>query len=162
MFQLPFDQTKPWMARVSLDNAWLSGFIDAEGCFYAQCRDQIGRKTFLDQKMTLTQKDVLGGEALIFQKILLLFQSNAKVSTFKNKNIDSIYIRIEFGSLKSHELISNYLFKYRLRTVKYISFHRWWRVYLYRVEGWHLSEKSIKKMRRLVKAINVHRKESYL
>jgi LAGLIDADG endonuclease len=162
MFQLPFDPSKPWMAKISFDNAWLSGFIDAEGCFSARCRDQVGRKIFLDQKMSLTQKDVLEGERLVFQKILGLFESNARVSTFKNRDSISNFIRIELGSLKSHQLISNYLFKYKLRTVKHISFHRWWRVYLYRVEGWHPSEKSIKKIRRLVKAINVHRKQSYI
>jgi hypothetical protein len=169
MFQLPFVKKKPWTATVALDNAWLSGFIDAEGCFYAYCRNRNSnneikkRNLSLEQTMTLTQRN-LGGEKFIFETILLLFQSNGKVHIAQKPpkyESTSIYVTIRLNSLKSQHLIVNYLFKYKLRTIKYISFHRWWRVYLYRTKGIHQSEKSFKKIRRLVKAINVHTKKSY-
>ena len=170
MFQPPFNKNKPWVAKVAFDNAWLSGFIDAEGCFYAYCRDRnFDEITFkpmmsLEQTMTLTQKDIDRGEALVFETILLLFESNGKVHRAKKPpdfNSESIYVTIRLNSLKSQHLIVNYLLKHKLRTIKYLSFHRWWRIYLYRIDGWHNSEKSIKKIRRLVKAINVHTKKSY-
>lgn len=170
LFQSPFDKNKPWAAKVSLDNAWLSGFIDAEGCFYAYCRDKmtktipLKKSMSLEQTMTLTQKDILGGEEFVFATISILFQSAGKVYISKKPprfQSKSIYVTIRLNSVKSQQFIVDYLFKYKLRTIKYISFHRWWRVYLYRINGWHNSEKSIKKIRRLVKAINVHSQQSY-
>ena len=35
MIKLPFNKNKPYFSSINLNNAWLSGFIDAEACFYA-------------------------------------------------------------------------------------------------------------------------------
>nr|YP_009367584.1 putative LAGLIDADG homing endonuclease [Pseudocharacium americanum]YP_009367673.1 putative LAGLIDADG homing endonuclease [Ignatius tetrasporus]ARK14624.1 putative LAGLIDADG homing endonuclease [Pseudocharacium americanum]ARK14719.1 putative LAGLIDADG homing endonuclease [Ignatius tetrasporus] len=216
MFQYPFDRNQPWTAKVSLNNGWLSGFIDAEGCFYASFQhsfNKINSSYKLKQKMTLTQRDINGGEEAIFQQILYLLETpQKKIARFHKsedcatrnppnhkipfsqsisiaqsaippiESIDSlerpsitpksitpseklpikqnsIYIRIEIWCLKSQEIVINYLLKYKLRTQKYIAFRRWWRVYLRRKEGIHLSEKGIQRLWRLVKSINIHTKQ---
>lgn len=48
---------KPWTSKVSLQNGWLSGFLDAEGCFYAHYKLSKRPSYFgglLSLKITLT------------------------------------------------------------------------------------------------------------
>nr|YP_009367504.1 putative LAGLIDADG homing endonuclease [Pseudoneochloris marina]ARK14542.1 putative LAGLIDADG homing endonuclease [Pseudoneochloris marina] len=49
MFKPPFDKTKPWSSKICLTNAWLSGFIDAEGCFSVSVHLPVSLKTQIDQ-----------------------------------------------------------------------------------------------------------------
>ena len=192
MFQAPFDKNKPWSSDVSLNNAWLSGFIDAEGCFYV---DFYGLATFqkikfshlplskkqwseqnyqmfnilsqnkcqLRQKMTLTQY-ATDQTTVVFEKILFLFKGTS-LYLFENKTIkkasEAHYVRVEFSALSSQKIIIEYLVKYPLQTIKYISFRRWERLYLRRKQKIHLSPEGTKRLYRLAKAINVHSKEVY-
>lgn len=182
---------KACFSSVDLNNAWLSGFIDAEGCFYASCclppalKTQIFQlppmkkhwspehyrlfeeisqsKIQLKQKFTLTQLSTHQNNA-IFQTILLLFKGTT-LYLFKNQSVKKLssnqYVRIELSSLVSHGVIIDYLGKYPLKTLKHVSFTRWKRVYLRRKDGVHLTAKGSKRLYRLVKAINVHCKELY-
>lgn len=191
MFKFPFDKNKIWSSNISLTNGWLSGFIDAEGCFYASfsippvLKKKIGKlpimkkqwckkhyemfmqisqyKCNLKQKITLTQIST-DETNLIFKKILFLFQGKS-FYIFQNnkskKSSNNYYVRIEFSSLSSQKIIINYLYNYPLQTIKSISFRRWMRVYLRRKEGIHLSPKGTKRLYRLVKAINTHSKKLY-
>nr|AOC61643.1 putative LAGLIDADG homing endonuclease [Gloeotilopsis planctonica] len=186
MFKPPFNKNKPWLAQLSLNNAWLSGFIDAEGCFYAnfqmsslvlkklnfQNQNSFNLNQFCElkphlwQKMTLTQC-TSPENLLVFKEILNLFKSSSSIHCFKNKlktneYSKNQYIRIEFKCLKSQDLIVNYLSKYKLKTIKYISYRRWWRIYLRRKTKLHLSPQGIKRLYRLVKAVNLHKKEVYI
>ena len=144
---------------VEKKNAWLTGFIDAEGCFYSQSKKRPGKFDSFTQKKTLTQQDFNGGEKAIFQAILFLFESQNKVyqftkpPSFKSK---SIYVRIEFTSIASEEQIIDYLLTYKLRTIKKISFYKWRKVYLHRTNSVCFSEKSLEKTRHLVKLMNIH------
>jgi hypothetical protein len=79
--------------EVSLKSAWLSGFIDAEGCFYACLSTPapgLRLPLIIHQKMHITQKAVYGEEKIL-EKIGLLFLSKAKVkrvlSSAKKKNV---------------------------------------------------------------------------
>lgn len=188
MFQFPFDKNKPRLSNIYLNDGWLSGFIDAEGCFYANfaiphiLKTEISKlpllkknwskqdyemflkiskyKFNLKQKMTLTQISTHKTNQL-FKKILFLFKGKS-FYIFKNNKIKKLsnnsYVRIEFHSLYSHELIINYLNNYPLKTIKHVSFKRWERVYFRRKEGIHLSPKGTKRLYRLVNAINSHSK----
>lgn len=178
---------QPTKAKISLENGWLSGFIDAEGCFYAnfakstpllyqpclQTKHFLNDKTFeiycqskpqLSQKMTLTQVYCPSTQS-IFIDIRNELLGTAQVCLFKNKNVTSKgpnqYVRIELGTLKSQHKIITYLTQYPLKTIKRVSFRRWWRVYLRRNKGEHLSPKGIKRLYRLVKSINQHESNVY-
>lgn len=191
MFQPPFDKMKPWYSNVDLNNAWLSGFIDAEGCFYANfslpidLKKQISQlpimkkkwskqhhemflklsqyKLRLTQKMTLTQISTEETNEL-FKKILLLFEGTS-FCVFQNKTMKKTtaksYVRIEFSSLSSLNMIVNYLDTYALQTIKNVAFKRWTRVYFRRKDKVHLSPKGTQRLYRLVKAINHHSKQLY-
>jgi LAGLIDADG endonuclease len=192
MFQAPFDKNKPWSSEVGLNNGWLSGFIDAEGCFYAYFKLTPVQKKRLDglpfskkkwsnqhhelfkdlarykvlqlnQKMSITQYSTNQTNDT-FERIALLFEGK-KPYVFKNntvqKSTNYSYVRIEFGRLSSQKRICDYLVHYPLQTMKHVSFRRWWRVYLRRKNGIHLTPKGTKRLYRLVKAINVHAKALY-
>lgn len=191
MFKSPFNKNKIWNSTISLKNGWLSGFIDAEGCFYANFsipqslkKDikklpkmkknwskedyemflEISKYKFkLKQKMSITQ--IVTPENLeLFKKILFLFNGKT-FYIFNNNKISKLsynnYVRIELHSLSSHQLIINYLTNYPLQTIKNVSFKRWERVYLRRKEGVHLSPKGTKRLYRLVNSINSHSKILY-
>jgi hypothetical protein len=157
---------KPWLGKVSLTNAWLSGFIDAEGCFYAHFGPPSKSSKVpysLKQKMTLTQKDFWGGEVSVFKQILNLVDSQTKISFFRNNKIsEHNFIHIDICSLHSQKHLIDYLFIYRLRTSKYIAFRRWWRIYLRRKDGVHLSEKGLARIWRLVQSVNNQTNHSLL
>ena len=156
----------------------MSGFLDGEGCFYANFSNskllqrlsknlnneslEYNRaiETFslskpkLNQKMTLTQA-CSGNSFKILDEVRCLCDGT-RIYRFKNKASEKTYVRVEFGSLKSQQIIINYLMKYKLRTVKHVSFKRWWRVFLYRKKKLHLNPINIKKLYRLVQSINIY------
>lgn len=137
---------------VSLDTGWLSGFIDAEGCFYAGFTTPALRYTVsyrLSQKMHITQRDE-AGEREVLGQIGLLLQSKATVRLVKPPDC----YRIEVCSVESHQLLIEYLKRFPLQA-KAVAFRQWWRVYLLRVEGRHLNETGIRRMRRLCSTISV-------
>ena len=151
--------------NVSLQNGWLSGFLEAEGCFYANFRAKWKsfstpaclQKTIqssewdFDQKFTMTQQD-LYGESLVLQEMTLLFQSHVKLHLVKKTNS----YRIEFSSLKAHAILVKYLTKFPLLGPKKIAFRRWWRIYLQRQKPKNqvLTLKQITKLKKLCSAIN--------
>lgn len=138
---------------VSLCTAWLSGFIDAEGCFYATFAMPSKRSLLsknLKQKIHITRKSIYKDEKILKQ-IGKLFFSKANVNPIsKNSNI----FRLEMSSLKTHQAIVKYLTKFKLKTNKRIAFLRWARVLIARTENEHLNPNRIEKLERLCKSIN--------
>ncbi len=115
------------------NNAWLSGFIDAEGCFNVvrlqDSRYSLGYRVRL--RFILDQKN----EIEIFKKLQTFLQSGVltkrktklKVSEenldFVAKNQETMF-RFTCTSVLSHEKLLNYLKKYPLHTIKKVSFLR--------------------------------------
>ena len=191
MFKQSFNKKISWSSNVDLNNAWLSGFIDAEGCFYAhfslpptikqkvnqlpkmkkkwlnehaQIFTELSQFKFrLSQKMTLTQCSAKQTNT-VFKQILFLFKGKSFYK-FQNSQVDKLshkeYVRIEFHSFISQELIVHYLTQYPLQTIKHVSFIRWKKVFSRRKEGVHLSPKGTKRLYRLVNAINHHSNSVY-
>lgn len=95
-------------AFFSLENAWLAGFIDAEGCFYARIRKNARNKTGYQvvRKFSIGQKGEL--EVLIAIKALLKNNSMVYKHPLKNEN----YYRIEVHSIVSTNILLNYLKKF--------------------------------------------------
>ena len=157
----------------SLITGWLSGFIEAEGCFHARFAAPSARSLLtkrLVQKLTITQQEICG-EIGVLKKILQLFESPTKVYLVKstpNKEFQSSIqrkestsmqsmkttYRIEINSLESHKKVVHYLKSFPLKGNKQVAFSRWWRVYLARLEGEHLDSARLRKLEDLCKSIN--------
>lgn len=151
-----------YLRKVSLQTAWLAGFIDAEGCFYAKFSKDTKKpnsKPVLKQKFHLTQKNQFN-EIKVLEQIKNLFESKANIRPIfssgkkKRKHNKTDFFRIEISSLHSHQLMIKYLQKFKLKSNKYICFHRWFRVVKARENNLHLSMLNIPKLERLCKAIN--------
>ncbi len=134
--------------QVSLKNGWLSGFVEAEGCFYANFTPN---SFSFNQKLTIIQKDPYG-ESSVLQDILLLFQNPGKIHMAKKPD----WYRIEFNSLKSQAIIVQYFSEFPLLGKKKIAFRRWWRIYLRRQkpELEPMSLKTIEKYKKLCFMVN--------
>ncbi len=149
---------KEWTAKISLNNAWLSGFIEGDGGFYTNQSRFFQRGKDINEKIRfgfylkfyLTQK----GEEKTLLCIRNLFQAKNKLSTFKKKTNGTTYLRLEISNSKSRELIINYLTQFTLRGQKNIQLKQWIRLHGYQLRGEKLTFESAKKFYTLFKQLD--------
>lgn len=152
--------------KLNLDSAWLSGFVDAEGGFYASLTKQknLKLKYRLRMKFYITQKyelqillDILrlihenSLRVLVNQNIQntnLVFTENKYISNFK---LD--FYRLEINTDIYILTIIAYFEKYQLQGKKHIVFSRWKRIYINRTVLKEISSKSEKLLLRFQKLI---------
>ena len=148
---------------INLENSWLSGFIDAEGGFYASLTKQnnLILKYRLRLKFYITQKNEYELLKLI-TRLLYFKQKNIKKSNLFNpdkyisKYSNNIY-RLEISTSSLIVVILDYLTKYKLKSEKIITFFRWKRIYLNKDILKNLavkSKKSLTRFKKLVKSVN--------
>nr|UCS09841.1 hypothetical protein [Percursaria percursa] len=133
---------------------WLSGFIDAEGCFAARVKNchtsKLGKNLFID--FSIGQKD-----ADVLQSIRNLFNIGTKYkkvrSTKEQRNIrfDPSWTGYIFYLSNKKKLIPliKYLEKYPLKTKKRIDFHMWSRIHRLGIKKVHLTEPGLKYITKL-------------
>ena len=97
----------------SLEDSWLSGFIDAEGCFRISY-DKTTEKYRLIFQITQDEIEVL-------EKIKKLFGNKHRGSIIKDRNTYLLMI----SSKEARELIINYLNLFPLKSQKRIAFMKW-------------------------------------
>ncbi|YP_008475038.1 putative LAGLIDADG endonuclease, partial (mitochondrion) [Candida oxycetoniae] len=127
---------------ISLNDPWLSGFTDAEGCFNISIENN--RRYSSNQRIKLRylldQKD-----EIILNKIKNLF-SLGKVTLRNNTN--GVY-RYTITGLKGNYKIISYFNKYPLYTKKSISYNSYNKVYNMLINKEHLTEEGLMKIRRI-------------
>nr|QES94809.1 hypothetical protein [Trebouxia lynnae] len=138
-------------------NGWLSGFIDAKGCFNGQkiidkrytSGFRVGLRFILDQK----------NEYKVLKKVQLLLQSGSigisKQVTEKPIQKDKMY-RFACTNINGHHKVAEYLKRYPLRTLKKVCFLRWQKVCNYIKNGKYLFSqgKVLDRVENLIKNIN--------
>ena len=121
----------------SLNDAWLCGFTDAEGCFFVKINNA-KRKFYIQVIFILDQKNA----EIVLNKIALLLDTSAKAKLrtvnkyIKSQNL-SDYINTMFRlsvhcndrKKLTYSIISGYLNKYPLKTSKQESFNRWSKIF---------------------------------
>jgi len=131
---------KPQKNEINLNKAWLSGFIDAEGCFNASQRS--GRTTYR-MIFTLNQK----GEFEIFKQFQSLWGS-IKIDLLLRDDI----VILNLDTLKSLKILIEYLKKFPLHSNKNIAFHKWLKLYRVIEDGGR--GKSYEEIRAMAQNIN--------
>lgn len=131
------------------DNAWLSGFIDAEGCFNSIKQKNVKCKIgfTVNLRFILDQKS----EIFILRKIQFFLQSGNIKKRLKTENM----YRIVVSHRKSHEILIKYLNRYPLRTIKKVSYFRFCSIlrYIQDLDNYPWTQKGLKKLERLIKNI---------
>lgn len=147
-------------------NAWLSGFIDAEGWFNAQKiidnRYTLGfRVSFI---FILDQKN-LYNECRVLEKVQLFLQSGRigvrKQVIQKPIQKHKMY-RFTCTDIKGIDKVSEYLKRYPLRTYKKVCFLRWQKVinYIKNRKNLPWQGKVLDRVENLIKNINSFKKQS--
>lgn len=122
---------------LSLDNYWLSGFTQADGCFYISVVKSKTHKCGYSVRLefSIKQNDHLP---------LTLLIENLKKGNLSQYS-SGIWCYKSSGYLTAFSLIS-YFDKYPLFAGKYVSFLKFRKVYIYINSGLHLQEKGINKI----------------
>lgn len=108
--------------KVTLDNAWLSGFTDAEGCF---------THSFINNKISIRYIISQKNEDIFMNDLALLLKG--RTSILKKCGTTNLVVNY----LKLINLIK-YFNKYKLKTKKIITYQRFLWVYYNYKNKWHL------------------------
>lgn len=113
-------------------NAWLAGFIDADGSFAVRqtsCKHAV--KKLVECQMTLVQrtkyKKTNQSYEPLFQSIAQTLKTNVNVVAAKASTTGEQY-KIKVTSAKSKAILRRYLDKYPLLTSKFLDYQNWCRV----------------------------------
>ena len=127
--------------KVSLDNAWLSGFTDAEGCFTCSAYLSKARnKHIVTVRYVISQKDDVEFSNYLANMI------NGYVSYLKS--YDGYNTVVNSSKLST---IIKYINTFPLQTKKHISYIRWLKVHQKVFNKEHLTEQGIEKIKHLIK-----------
>lgn len=129
--------------KVNLNNAWLSGFTDAEGCFTCSVLTSKEGKTSVTVRYVVSQKD----DKEFSQDLANLI--NGYITHIKSYN--GYNTVVNFSKLN---IILNYLKTYPLKTKKLISYHRWLKIYDLVKNKKHFTNEGLEVIRNLAKKIN--------
>ena len=157
------DQMKKWLDIINikeinnnilplLNDSWLSGFIDAEGCFNVTILKRKAMTLGYQVKLRfmIDQKDNLN-TMLFIRDQLNLFLTNRKLK----KGINSTMYRIESNSFIKAPVIIKYLNSFELKTKKQESYKKWVKVYKLIQNRAHLTKDGLTNIRKLSKEINL-------
>lgn len=134
---------------ITLQDAWLSGFTDAEGCFNVSItyNERYTLSHVIKMRYLLDQKD-----STILLKIQNLFEFG-KV-TLRSKT-EGVY-RYTVTGFKSNKKIISYFKEYPLLTKKASSFEKWSIIHDIVSNKLHLSEQGLANVRAVQKQINLN------
>lgn len=132
---------------ITLNDSWISGFTDAEGCFNVTITNNIRYKynKVIKLRYILDQKD-----EIILNKIKLLFNIG-KVS-YRNKT-NNVY-RYTVTGFNNMNIIKEYFDKYPLKTKKLISYNKFINILNKINNKLHLNENELNNIIILSKDIN--------
>ena len=134
---------------ITLQDAWLSGFTDAEGCFNvsitANSRYTLGH--VIKMRYLLDQKD-----SIILNKVYILF-GFGKVTL--RSGTDSVYRYTATGFKALNDIIT-YFKLFPLKTKKALSFEKWWTIHSQVQNKLHLTEEGLSQIRTMQKKINLN------
>lgn len=134
--------------KVTLDNAWLFGFTDAEGCFTCS--------TYLNK---VTNKHIV--TVIYIISLASGHENDTEFSKYLAYLINGYVTYIKsydgYNTVVNHSklnIIINYIKTYPLKTKKHVSYIRWLKVYDMVKNKHHLQSYGIENIKSLIKLIN--------
>jgi len=136
--------------KLTLNSAWLSGFVDAEGCFnvniVSRSASIVGFRTTL--RFVLDQQ--------FEQNILLLIASLLGTGHVSCRASTNHVYRLTIDSFKHLPSIISYFSQFPLKTHKKVSFDKWYEIYSKMLNKEHLRQPGFDQIKSLAKFINKH------
>jgi len=132
----------------SLNDGWLSGITDAEGCFTSSI---LSNSSAYRIRYILTQKwDI---NKFVLESILNLYNTPKKIGLVVPHSVSGVW-EIRINGVKNCKLLIPYFDKYNLQSKKSISYAKW-KELLYKLEkGEHLHSDNRLKLKDISKEIN--------
>jgi hypothetical protein len=127
----------------TLENAWLSGFTDAEGCFTVSVLKRSETYNQVQVRYILSQK----GELELMTKIADLL--GGRVSYLKDYQGYNMVV-----NLMKLRTIIHYFNQYSLKTKKYICYFNWLKVYKLVMNKEHFNNEGLERVKSLMNKIN--------
>lgn len=143
---------KPCFIELSLDNAWLSGFSDADAGFYTSNNFVRGKLTNSEDNYVFFVQYYItqDGELNLLHRLQSLIGDSTKINLITNGRTKKKYNRLSITKMECIEKLKLYFNKFPLHGVRIIDYLRWVRVFGYKQRGVVLTEHSAKKLARLV------------
>lgn len=144
----------------TLNNAWLSGFTDSEGCFTvsvvkrSETYNQVHVRYILSQKSSGPAtwgrgKETCGGLSELELMTKIAEMLNGKVSHLKSYNGYNMTV-----NLSKLSKVIGYFNKYSLKTKKYIDYFNWLKAYKLVINKDHFNEDGLNRVKNLMNKIN--------
>lgn len=163
---------KDRLVKPSLHSGWISGFTDAEGCFYGRVKSCLTSKLKRAPHLTfqISQKEFYIIKILrdifinISQPSAYICENNKKIDKtevikdlkLRNINYDKSWDGWNFhcSSFTKLKLIRNYFSRYELKTKKSLAFKKWCKIHDLVLNKEHLTLEGLNKIDLLSKDIN--------
>ena len=143
---------KDKLVKPSLSSGWISGFSDAEGCFYGRVKSCLTSKLKRAPHLTfqISQKEIY-----IIKTLRDIFL-NQNGSDLKNIKYDKGWDGWAFhcSSFTKLKVIRNYFSRYKLKTRKSLAFKKWCKIHDMVLNKEHLTLEGLNKIDLLTKDIN--------
>lgn len=143
---------KDQLIKPSLHSGWISGFVDAEGCFYARVKScstsKLRKGPHLTFQVSQKEYDIIKSLRDIFL--------NTDTLDLKNVRYDKSWEGWTFhcSSFTKLKVVVNYLSRYKLKTKKSLSFIKWCKIHDMILNKEHLRLEGLNKIDILTKDIN--------
>jgi hypothetical protein len=128
----------PPLNCLSLDNHWLAGFTQADGCFHINVIKSKTHKTGFSVRLefSLKQNDVVPLK-LLYDTVKMgnLFQYNTGIWCYKSTGF------------KTAQILINYFDLYKVFAGKYVNYLKFRKVYIMITNGQHLEVRGITKIK---------------
>jgi hypothetical protein len=147
--EIPF---KDKLVKPSLHSGWISGFVDAEGCFYGTVKScstsKLRRAPHLTFQLSQKEFDII--------KTLRDIFLNTDSLDLKNVKYDKSWYGWTFhcSSFTKLKVVRNYFSRYKLKTKKSLSFTKWCKIHDMVLNKKHLTLEGLNKIDILTKDIN--------
>ena len=147
--EIPF---KDKLVKPSLHSGWISGFVDAEGCFYGRVKNcstsKLRRAPHLTFQVSQKEFDII--------KTLRDVFLNTDSLDLKNVSYDKSWDGWTFhcSSFTKLKVIINYFSRYKLKTKKSLSFTKWCKIHDMVLNKKHLTLEGLNKIDLLTKDVN--------
>ena len=120
--------------NLTLNSAWIAGFFDAEGGFYASIGEQLSKKGTKLLRLRLNAYVDQKGEHDVMTQIQTLFG----ITSLTIRNPEKQYFRVEASTKKPLENILKYFNVYPLKSKKHAVYAMWKKIAIRFIENTHL------------------------